>query len=146
MTDSEILSKAILIADAKIKERDERIKALEAENKMLAPKAAYCDAVLQSDELLSATQIAKDFGISARKLNSILHIEGIQYCTSGKWHLYQTYANKGLAANQTFQYLNYMGYYSYATYLCWTQKGRAFIQQILAKRGIYPHTDMDYMV
>ena len=53
--------------------------------KYLAPKAEYTDNVLQAEGLITTTAIAKDFGMSARKLNGILNKEGIQYKQGGQW-------------------------------------------------------------
>ena len=47
------------------------------------PKVEYTDNVLQAEGLITTTAIAKDFGMSARKLNGILNKEGIQYKQGG---------------------------------------------------------------
>ena len=49
------------------------------------PKVKYTDNVLQAEGLITTTAIAKDFGMSARKLNGILNKEGIQYKQGGQW-------------------------------------------------------------
>ena len=38
--------------------------------------------VLQSDSLLTITEIAKDYGLSAKKLNLLLHDAGVQFNTA----------------------------------------------------------------
>lgn len=60
-------------------EREAR-KALEVDNKVkdqqiaeLKPKASYYDLILQCSGLLSVTEIAKDYGLSAKALNKMLH-------------------------------------------------------------------------
>ena len=65
--------------------REKEVKPLQEENKILAPKADYTDRVLQAEGLITTTLIAKDFGLSARKLNDILNKEGIQYKQGGQW-------------------------------------------------------------
>lgn len=47
------------------------------------PKVSYYDVVLQSDSLLTITEIAKDYGLSAKKLNMLLHDAGVQFRQSG---------------------------------------------------------------
>ena len=49
------------------------------------PKVEYTDNVLQAEGLSTTTAIAKDSGMSARKLNGILNKEGIQYKQGGQW-------------------------------------------------------------
>ena len=65
--------------------REKEVKPLQEENKILAPKADYTDRVLQAEGLITTTLIAKDFGLSARKLNDILNKEGVQYKQGKTW-------------------------------------------------------------
>ena len=55
--------------------------ALEEENAVqkqqlveMKPKASYYDVVLNSPDLVSVTEIAKDYGWSAQKMNEYLHV------------------------------------------------------------------------
>ena len=74
--------------------------ALEEENAVqkqqlveMKPKASYYDVVLNSPDLVSITEIAKDYGWSAQKMNEYLHVHGIQFKQGGRiWILYQKYA------------------------------------------------------
>lgn len=105
---------------------------LEAKVEEDKPKVEFCDKVLQSETLLTVTQIAKDYGLTARKLNSILKEQGVQYYKSGQWHLYAEYANKGYAKSET--YIDHKGEAN--TYTKWTQAGRLFIHELLKYIGI----------
>ena len=77
-------------------ERMQRM-ALEAENAVqkqqlieMQPKASYYDVVLNSPDLVSITEISKDYGWSAQKMNEYLHRQGIQFKQGGRiWILYQ---------------------------------------------------------
>ena len=55
--------------------------------KEYTPKASYYDIVLQSKGTVTITQIAKDYGMSAKQFNAKLHEMGIQYKQSGTWLL-----------------------------------------------------------
>ena len=107
--------------------------------KELQPKADYYDDVLVSDGLLTSTQIAKEFGISGRKLNELLNELGVQYKQGKIWVLYAKYADKGYT-----KYITHLvqgaGSVTYTSVTCskWTQKGRKFLHDILAENGIYP--------
>src|SRR5699024_12267502 len=48
-----------------LKEEQEKRRELESENKELKPKATYHDLILQSESLLSVTQIDNDIGVEA---------------------------------------------------------------------------------
>ncbi|PGT19325.1 Rha family transcriptional regulator, partial [Bacillus cereus] len=51
------------------------------------PKVEYHDRVLQSESTYTVTQIAKEFGMSGRKLNGVLEECGIQFKVGGQWVL-----------------------------------------------------------
>ena len=98
--------------------------------KPLEHKGEYCDNVLSSETLLTTTQIAKDFGLSAIKLNKILHEQGVQYKQSGQWMLYAKYLQEGLCQSNT--YLCEDGEARFLTK--WTQKGKMFIYNLLKEK------------
>lgn len=103
--------------------------------KPLEHKGEYVDSVLLSETLLTTTQIAKDFGLSAIKLNKILHEQGVQYKQSGQWLLYAKYLQEGLCQSNT--YLCEDGEARFLTK--WTQKGKMFIYNLLKEKyGLLP--------
>lgn len=66
------LSKALIMAQGIIAREQERSKQLEKENAKLKPAAEYAHNMLLSDETLTVTQIALNFGMTANKLNKLL--------------------------------------------------------------------------
>jgi prophage antirepressor-like protein len=100
----------------------------------MAPKALYCDLVLESKNTIPVSLIAKDYGMSAVAFNEMLHDFGVQYRIAGTWLLYQDYADKGYTKTSTCRF----GTNGAALYTCWTQKGRMFLYRFLKKRGILP--------
>lgn len=103
----------------------------------LQPKASYYDLVLQCKDLLTTTMIAKDYGFSAHKLNSLLAEDNIQYKQSGRYFLYAKYAGKGYAGSKTYP-ITKGGEPATTSSLAWTQKGRLFIYDWLKNKGILP--------
>ena len=76
-----------------IKEQEERQKlALEIE--IQKPKVEYHDTVLKSQKLISTTDVAKDLGMSARKLNEKLNELKVIYKQSNTWKLYSKHQDK----------------------------------------------------
>ncbi|EJX6939081.1 phage antirepressor KilAC domain-containing protein [Listeria monocytogenes] len=122
-----IMSRALEIANQQQQQMISQLAELE-------PKAQYYDLVLQSPTLIKVTEIAKDYGFSARHLNSLLNDKGIQYNLSGTWFLRQQYADKGYTHSKTFTRSD--GGTNSHTY--WTQTGRLFIYETLKAMGIYP--------
>ena len=105
----------------------------------LKPKASYYDVVLNCKDLVSVTEIAKDYGKSARWLNEKLHELGIQFKQGSKiWLLYQKYADKGYTSTKTQTYNGDDGNVHTKVHTYWTQKGRLFIYDLLKKQGILP--------
>lgn len=60
------------------KEREGRLIAEQRVNE-LTPKDSYYDLVLKNKSLVTITQIAKDYGMSGREMNSKLHDLKVQY-------------------------------------------------------------------
>lgn len=116
--------------------KDEREQRLIAEQRVheLQPKATYYDLVLQNKTLLSVSQIAKDYGLSATTMNKKLFQLGVQYKQGGTWLLYQRYADKGYTQSTT----HIIDENRSSLLTKWTQKGRLFIYEKLKNEGILP--------
>lgn len=150
MSDLELLSRAVLVAQNQIAQRDAKISELHAENCMkdqviadFAPIRSYVDQILDSPGTMATSQIAADYNISARKLNSILHEEHIQRNVNGQWILYKQHMGKGYTKSKTFQFTHSDGRQDSKMQTQWTQKGRLMIHEILKKRGILPLIEME---
>lgn len=131
-----------------LKEERAKNKALETENAQqkqiiaeYSPKASYYDVVLQTSDALSASQIAKDYGKSAKWLNETLHDLGVQYKQGSTWLLYQKYAEQGYTRSKTHTYSGNDGNQHSKLHTYWTQKGRLFIYDLLKKKGILPRIE-----
>lgn len=104
----------------------------------LKPKASYYDLILQCPSLLTVTEIAKDYGLSAKALNKMLHDLGVQFNQSGVWLLYSRYQGYGYTQTKTRIYRRTDGTQGAWTYTYWTQKGRLFLYDLLKRRGVLP--------
>lgn len=122
-------------------------KTLLLEQKLseIEPKLTYLDKILASKGTITITQIAKDYDLSGTALNKILHEERIQYKVNKQWVLYTKYTNKGLTQSETIDIKRSNGDPDVTMNTRWTQKGRLFIHEILAKRGILPFMDRESM-
>lgn len=106
---------------------------LQEQVEIMKPKATYYDLILQNKDLMSVTQIAKDYGMSANKLNQLLSSWKIQYKQGKQWILYAKYQSKGYT--QSFTYPSDIDHSHPLTK--WTQEGRLFIHDQLHERGYY---------
>lgn len=124
---------------AKAKRLTETLAVQEQQIAELQPKASYYDVVLNCKDLVSVTEIAKDYGKSAKWLNEKLHELGIQFKQGGKiWLLYQKYAEKGYTSTKTQTYNGNDGKVHTKVHTYWTQKGRLFIYDKLKAENILP--------
>lgn len=113
-------------------------QALEEWNRVLAPKAEYTDKVLAAEDLITTTQIAKDYGMSALVFNKILHDLKIQYKTNGQWVLRAEYDDKGYVQSDSIFKEDRYGEQKLIMYTKWTQSGRHFLYNKLKELGILP--------
>ena len=118
----------------RLEEEREKSGVLEGLATEMAPKALYCDMVLQCANLVPVSLIAKDYGMSAAAFNTLLYDLGVQFPMAGTWILYQQHAKKGYTRTRTYR----VGEKIAAMHTCWTQKGRLFLYEFLKDFGILP--------
>lgn len=75
----------------------------------LQPKASYYDMILQCKDFIATTTIAKDYGMSAKKFNTMLHNMGIQFKQGSAWVLYAKYQGNGYLKAKTCNYADTKG-------------------------------------
>ncbi|MGF9715112.1 phage regulatory protein/antirepressor Ant [Paenibacillus naphthalenovorans] len=127
---------------------EEEKEKLQAEKLMLEqvvaeakPKLTYLDKILSAKNAITITQIAKDYGMSAQRMNEFLHEHGIQFKQSGQWLLYAKYADQGYTKSETYPYTDKYGEQQTKLNTKWTQKGRIFLYEFLKKHNILPLMD-----
>lgn len=104
----------------------------------LQPKASYYDMILQCKDLISVTTIAKDYGMSAKKFNAMLHDMGIQFKQGDIWVMYAKYQGQGYLKSKTHNYPDADGVQHSREHSYWTQKGRLFLYDFLKQKDIIP--------
>lgn len=109
----------------------------------LQPKAKYYDEILNNKGLVTITQIAKDYGMSGRAMNDILHDLGVQFKESGQWLLYKKYHNEGYTHSATVDIEHKNGTKSVKMNTKWTQKGRLFLYELLKSNGVLPMIEQE---
>ena len=133
-----IMARALRIAEKELSTLRLETKVQAQQIAELQPKATYYDLILQCPSLLSVTEIAKDYGLSAKGLNKILHDNDIQYSQSGVWFLYAKYQDKGYTSTKTQNYNRPDGTQGSRVHTYWTQKGRLFLYGLLKDLGHLP--------
>ena len=101
----------------------------------LKPKADYVDEILKSPGTMTITQIAADYGLSAQKLNKLLHQARLQRRVGKQWVLYTEHMNKGYTKSHTIEIVRSDGRPDTQPQTRWTQKGRLKIHEIMTDFG-----------
>lgn len=109
----------------------------------LQPKASYYDMILQCKDLIATTVIAKDYGMSAKGFNTMLHELGVQFYQGGVWVLYSKYQGNGYLKTKTHNYADADGVQHSREHSYWTQKGRLFLYELLKQRKVLPLIEME---
>lgn len=118
-------------------EREGRLIAEQRVNE-LTPKASYYDLVLKNESLVTITQIAKDYGMSGREMNSKLHDLKVQYKQGSTWLLYSKYQKTGWTHSDTIVVDRADGTKKAVMQTKWTQKGRLGLYALLKNNGVLP--------
>lgn len=144
-TPEQVFARALKMADRTIAKLKGSVETLTAEVSVknqiigeLKPKADYYDEILKNPGLVTITQIAKDYGMSGKKMNDILHDLGIQYKQSGQWLLYDKYSKNGYTHSETVDIVRSDGRRDVKMNTKWKQKGRIFLYNMLKEKGIVP--------
>ena len=123
LSDMEIMALALQIQQRTIDLQNRQLEEL-------APKAEYCDEVLESVSCFTTTQIAKELNMTVHDLTRLLIDRKVMYKQSGQYMLYADFARKGYAQNRTHSYRDIDGEMHTRTYLVWTERGRKMIHRV----------------
>lgn len=140
--DDEVIARAMAVLQRRLEANKQQlqmaqgtIEAQQEELKAITPLADYTREVLQSTSTFTATQIAKEFGMSAVTLNTKLRQLGVQFYQSGQWMLTAKYQGKGYTNMRIAKYVDSRtDEVKTSQSLVWTERGRLFIST-LSKEG-----------
>ena len=140
-----IMARALRIAEKELNTLKLELNVKDQQIAEMQPKASYYDMILQCKDLISVTEIAKDYGMSAKTFNKRLHELGIQYKQSGIWFLYAKYQSRGYTKTKTQNYSKPDGTQGAKTHMYWTQVGRLFLYDLLKHNNILPMIEREDM-
>ena len=123
-----------------LEEENQIQKQLIAEYK---PIKEYVDTILSSEDTMTITQIAADYGLSAYELNKTLNEQRVIRKVGGQWILYAEHMNKGYTKSETITVKKKNGTEKDVPNTKWTQKGRLFVHNLLETLGIKANMDRE---
>lgn len=141
-------AEALMLAAKQQEQIEEQQRQLEATSNEIVelngaiaemePKVTYVDMILASKETVTTTQIAQDYGQSAKAFNVLLRNFGVQHKVGGQWVLYAKHLPFGYVQSDTFPIVHKNGTNGTVMHTKWTQKGRLFLYEELKKHNIIP--------
>ena len=144
-TGQELIALAVVEAQRMLAQKEEEVKQLQTTVQQMdavitdmTPKVDYVDKILSSNDCMTVTQIAQDYGMSAVRFNSVLRTAGIQRKVGDQWILYADFQGKGYVRTKTNVYVKHDGSTGTKPLTVWTQKGRMFLYNKLKEIGIEP--------
>ena len=85
----------------------------------------------ESEDCLTATQVAKTFNMSVFDFNSVLSDMGIQYRRGGHWNISDHLADRDLVRFRTHVSYSLKGEKKVKTYMTWTMQGLHYLNSKL---------------
>ena len=139
----EIMARALKVADETLKRREQQlqmaqstIQEQEREIKEIAPMANYTKEVLQSNSTYTLTQVSKD--LNFRSIYTFLdwaQKHELLYKQSGQWMPTAKVSGEGYFTTRTAKFVKSDNTVGTSISTVVTEKGRAFLHELLAKKG-----------
>lgn len=137
MSEDELLSRALILANSKILSLESKNEKLEEEKQDVA---FLSELFVGSKDKWLTTEIANYYGMSAVKFNKLLFMIGLQDKIDGVWEVNEEYKKDGLKFMITTSKNMYENkkIVSVAKFNAWTKDGVKLIYNELKEHGVLP--------
>ncbi len=95
---------------------------------------------------LTATEVARSWGMDAHSFNNLLKTMGVQYRKGGSWHLAPSLEGLQLAEERHFVYYSLMGERKKRSYLVWTPEGVRHLERRLQQAHYGVSVQLDVFI
>ena len=132
------LEQQVVKVEEQNRELESRNAYLEDISAYQKPLTDYARHILSSQQTVTVTQIAQDYGFTAVRFNELLMHLRIQHKVGGQWILYAPHVHHGYVQSFSSYYVQPDGEVQVKVHTRWTQSGRLFLYEELKKAGILP--------
>lgn len=112
-------------------EKDQKIQQLQEQT-------AYLSVIMADATAVTVSQIAQDYGMSAKSFNNLLRGLNIQRKVGDQWILYSPYLGKGYVQTRMIPIHHAERPDTFKPMTVWTQSGRKFLYDKLKQHGTLP--------
>ena len=137
------LEQQVVKVEEQKRELESRNAYLEDISAYQKPLTDYARHILSSQQTVTVTQIAQDYGFTAVRFNELLMHLRIQHKVGGQWILYSPYVHRGYVQSFSSYYVKPDGEVQVKVHTRWTQVGRLFLYEELKKAGILPLIELE---
>lgn len=117
---------------------EQQVITLTKEIEAMEPKVSYYDTILNNKSTVLTTQIALDYGMSAKAFNQMLFEMRIQHKVGDQWILYAPHISQGYMHSKPVEITLHDGTKKIKYNSEWTQKGRLFLYDFLKEANVLP--------
>ena len=132
------LEQQVVKVEEQKRELESRNAYLEDISAYQKPLTDYARHILSSQQTVTVTQIAQDYGFTAVRFNELLMHLRIQHKVGGQWILYAPHVHRGYVQSFSSYYVKPDGEVQVKVHTRWTQSGRLFLYEELKRVGILP--------
>ena len=137
------LEQQVVKVEEQNRELESRNAYLEDVSAYQKPLTDYARHILSSQQTVTVTQIAQDYGFTAVRFNELLMHLRIQHKVGGQWILYAPHVHRGYVQSFSSYYVQPDGEVQVKVHTRWTQVGRLFLYEELKKAGILPLIELE---
>ena len=137
------LEQQVVKVEEQNRELESRNAYLEDISAYQKPLTDYARHILSSQQTVTVTQIAQDYGFTAVRFNELLMHLRIQHKVGGQWILYAPHVHRGYVQSFSSYYVKPDGEVQVKVHTRWTQSGRLFLYEELKRVGILPLIELD---
>lgn len=135
MTEEELMSRALIVANNRLLEVEQKNQELVKEN---IEKSSFVELMSGSKDRYLTTEIANYYGMSAMKFNKLLNELKIQKKVGKMWTLRKKYEDKEFMIETIKKIYENKEVVDRRTFNAWSKEGVKFIYYKLKEHGILP--------